>query len=54
MKVDERLEKQIEDLRTEMYEAQEKFTHYEEVVKISQKLDVVLNKLDGIDKKMDS
>ena len=45
MKARKALEREIEQLRNEMYQAFEKKGNDEEVVKISQKLDKVLNQL---------
>ncbi|UOQ43317.1 aspartyl-phosphate phosphatase Spo0E family protein [Halobacillus salinarum] len=39
------LEKQIETLRTQMYEAYRNYSRYEDIVKISQELDKLLNEL---------
>ncbi|MFQ3545201.1 aspartyl-phosphate phosphatase Spo0E family protein [Halobacillus rhizosphaerae] len=40
------LEQKIEDIRQKMYEVYNHANDYEEVIRISQKLDNLLNKLD--------
>ncbi|MCA0970218.1 aspartyl-phosphate phosphatase Spo0E family protein [Halobacillus litoralis] len=42
------LEKEIEDIRSEMYHAHLNDHKYEDVLKISQKLDQALNRLYGM------
>ncbi|WP_143414458.1 aspartyl-phosphate phosphatase Spo0E family protein [Halobacillus massiliensis] len=45
------VEAKIEELRMKMYEAYNQGMEYEEVIKISQELDHLLNQLDSMKKK---
>lgn len=54
MLTDRKLVKEIEGLRSEMYHAQEREDHYDEILRISQKLDEALNKLEVIEEKLES